>query len=216
MLTVTINKPELLSIEFIRMALSEATAELRERAIANAKQEVLALQIETLNDHVGTDWMTDPRHAELGQWIATSSSERHQASYEYSQTAGRYEAGNERKLNVAEHIGKLIWHSIQDSKFKGLQTPGGILEQVRDEAKKYKISGARDKDTLREIWNMYRGVVHLGMAIDYLDEHANHGQNVLDLAENYRRGLSQFCPKGTKKPYVAAAEQIMFVYPSIT
>ena len=216
MLTVSINQAEMLSIEYVRIALSEPTADLRERAIANAKQDVMAITIETLNGRVGTDWMSDPQHAELAKWIATSSSERHQASYEYSQTIRRYEDGNERKLNVAEHIGKLIWHSIQDGKFKGLQTPGGILEQVRDETKKHKISGARDKDILREIWNTYRGVVHLGMAMDYREEYPNHAQGILDLAENYRRGLSQFCPKGTKKPYVDAAEQTMFAYSSIT
>lgn len=216
MLTVSINQAELLSIEYIRIALSEPTSDLRERAIANAKQDVMAFTIETLNDQVGTDWMSDPQHAELAQWIAKGSSERHQASYEYSQTIRRYEEGNERKLNVAEHIGKLIWHSIQDNKFKGLQTPGGILEQVRDEAKKYKISGARDKDTLRGIWNTYRGVVHMGMAMDYFEEHVNHGRNVLDLAENYRRGLGQFCPKGTKTPYVAEAEQTKFIYKTMT
>ncbi len=216
MLTVSINQAEMLSIEYVRIALSEPTADLRERAIANAKQDVMAITIETLNGRVGTDWMSDPQHAELAKWIATSSSERHQASYEYSQTIRRYEDGNERKLNVAEHIGKLIWHSIQDDKFKGLQTPGGILEQVRDEAKKYKIGGARDKDTLRGIWNTYRGVVHLSMALDYLEEHPNHGRNVLDLAENYRRGLSLFCPKGTKRPYVAESEQTKFVYEAMT
>lgn len=215
MLIVSINWAERLSIEYLRIALSEHTTDLREKAIVNVKHEVKALQIETLNGQLGTSWISDPQNADLARWIASSSSERHEASYDFAQTRRRYEEGNERKLNVAEHIGKLIWHSIQDEKFKGLQTPGGILEQVRDEAKKHDVSGAKDKDTLREIWNTYRGVVHLGMAMDYLEEHPNHDQSLLDLAENYRQGLSQFCPKGTKKPYIAAADQTMFDYKPI-
>lgn len=215
MLIVSINEAELLSIGYIRVALSEATAELRGKAIANVKQDVEALLIETLNGRVGTDWMSHPQHAEFVQRIATTSTERHEASYNFLQTARRYDEGNERKLNVAEHIGKLIWQSVQDNKFTGLHTPGGILEQVRDEAKKDNVSGAKDKDTLREIWNAYRGVVHLGMAMDDLDQYPNHVQSVLDLAEIYRRRLSTFCPKGTEKPYVAAAEQTMFVYKPI-
>lgn len=210
MLIVSINWAELLSIGYIRVALSELTPELREKAIANAKHEVMALKIQTLNAREGTGWMSDPKHAELAQWIAASSSERHEASYDFAQTTRRYDEGNERKLNVAEHIGKLIWHSIQDGKFKGLQTPGGILEQVRDEAKKHNISGAKDKDTLRDTWSTYRGVVHLGMAMDYCEEYPNHEEHVLDMAENYRRGLSLFCPKGTKNPYVAEDDQTMF------
>ncbi|MES2432899.1 MAG: hypothetical protein V4586_03640 [Pseudomonadota bacterium] len=216
MQTVSINEPELASIEYIRIALSEPTPELREKALAYAKHEVVALRLEGLMGNLGTGWMSDPQNAEFVLWIAKSSSERHEASYEFLRTARRYEDLNERKLNVAEHIGKLIWHSIQDKKFRGLHTPGGILEQVRDEAQKHKISGARDVDTLRDIWARYRGIVHLGMAIDYCDEHPDYAQNVLYVAENYRHGLSHFCPKGTQKPYVAEAEQTLFCYYSMT
>lgn len=216
MLTVSINQAELLSIGLIRVALSEPTTELREKAIANAKQEVMALQIATLNEKLGTGWMSDPQNAELAQWIATSSSERHEASYEFSQTARRYDERNGRKLNVAEHIGKLIWHSVQDNKFEGVQTTGGTLKQVSDQAQKHKISGAKDKDTLRGIWAVYRGVVHFGMAMDYCEEYPNHEQSVLDLAENYRRSLSLFRPKGTKFPYVPEHEKIMFTYKPTT
>lgn len=216
MLRVAINEPELRSIEYFRIALSEPTPELREKAITNAKLELMALRLQALTDNLGTHWMSDPRDADFVQWIAKSSSERHEASYEFLQTARQYEERNERKLNVAEHIGKLIWLSIQDDRFEGVQTSEGLLKQVGDQAQEYKISGARDSDTLRKIWNTYRGVVHLGMAMDYCEDYPGHEENVLFLAENYRLGLSRFCPKGTKKPYISEDEQILFYYYSNT
>lgn len=216
MLGVPINEPELRSIEYIRIALSELTPELREKAISNAKHEVMAFRLEALSGKLGPEWMSDPKNAEFVQWIAKSSSERHEASYAFLQTARQYEERNERKLNVAEQIGKLIWLSIQDNRFEGVQTPEGILKQVSAQAQEYKVSGARDLDTLRAIWNTYRGVVHLGMAMDYCEDNPDHNQNVLFLAENFRLDLSRFCPKGTKKPYVPEQEQIMFCYYSNT
>lgn len=216
MLTVSINEPELLSIDLLRIALSETTAELREKVMANAKHEVVALRLESLSHSLGTNWMSDPKHAEFVQWIAKTSSERHEASYEFSQTARRFEDRTERKLNVAEQIGKLIWPSIQDGKFEGVQTDEGILKQVRDVALENEVSGAKDLDVLRAIWKTYRGVVHLGMAMDYCDEQPDPELNVLHVAETYRRDLSLFCPRGTKKPYVRGDDQIMFLYLSKT
>lgn len=216
MLTVSINEPELLSIELIRVALSEPEAELRKKAIANAKHEVVAFRLDSLSKELGTGWMSEPQDAEFVQWIARTSSARHEASYEFSQIFQRYEEQYERKLNVAEHIGKLIWLSIQDEKFEGVQTDEGILKQVREQALEGGISGAKDLDVLRKIWRTYRGVVHLGMAIDYCEDCADPKPHVLHVAENYRRCLSQFCPKGTKKPYVSEDDQIKFLYLSIT
>ena len=212
MLTVCINEPELWTIDLIRVSLSETTSELREKAIINAKHEVLAFRLEALRKSMGTDWMSEPRNADFVQWIAKTSVERQEASYEFSQTARRFEERNERKLNVAEHIGKLIWLSIQDRKFEGVQTEEGILKQVRDVALEYKVSGAKDLDVLRAIWKTYRGVVHLGMAMDYCDELPDPERNVLQVAETYRRSFSQFCPKGTKNPYVPRGAQIKFTY----
>jgi hypothetical protein len=216
MLTVSINEPELLSIDLIRIALSEPTDELREKAISYAKHEVVALRLKTLSDSLGTDWMSYPKNGDFVQWIAKTSRERHEAGYEFSRTARRFEDRNERKLNVAEHIGKLIWLSILDGKFEGVHTNEGLLKQVRDEALENAVSGAKDLDVLRAIWKIYRGVVHLGMAMDYCDEHPDPERNVLHVAETYRRGLSQFCPKGTKNPYVPEDVQIMFLYLSKT
>ena len=212
MWTVCMNEPELRSIDLIRVALSETTAELREKAITNAKHEVVALRLATLSDSLGTDWMSDLKNADFVQWIAKTSSERHEASYEFSRTARLFEERHERKLNVAEHIGKLIWLSIQDGKFEGVQTDEGILKQVRNVALENKVSGAKDLDVLRAIWKTYRGVVHLGMAMDYCDELPDPERNVLQVAETYRRSFSQFCPKGTKNPYVPRGAQIKFTY----
>lgn len=216
MLIVAINEPELSSIELIRVALSESTKELRERAIANAKNEVVALRLEALSKSHGNDWVGDPQNAEFVRWIAKTSSERHEASYEFSLTARRYEEPNERKLNIAEHIGKLVWLTIQDKRFEGVQTDDGILNQVRNQALENGISGAKDLEVLRKIWKTYRGVVHLGMAIDYCKELPDPKPNVLLVAENFRRCLSHFCPRGTRKPYVSADAQIMFSYFSNT
>jgi hypothetical protein len=216
MLSVSINEPELRSIEYFRIALSEPRPELRARAIANAKHEVVEFRLGALGRKLESEWISDPKNTKFVQWIASSSSERHESSYQFLQTAKQYEAHNERKLNVAEHIGKLIWLSIQDQRFEGVQTQEGILKQVSDQAQKYKISGGRDTDTLRRIWNTYRGVVHLGMAIDFCEDNPQHEFNVLHLAEDFRRSLSHFCPKGTKKPYVSEHEQILFLYCSNT
>ncbi|MCZ8151404.1 MAG: hypothetical protein O9292_03255 [Rhodobacteraceae bacterium] len=54
MMTVSINEPELLSIELFRVALSEPEVELREKAIANAKHEVVALRLDALSKRLGT------------------------------------------------------------------------------------------------------------------------------------------------------------------
>ena len=216
MLTVSINEPELFSIELFRVALGEPEAELREKAIANVKHEVVALRLESLSKRLGSSWMSEPQNAEFVQWIARTSSARHEASYEFYQTARRYEERYERKLNVAEHIGKLIWLSIQDERFEGVQTNEGILKQVRDQALENGISGAKDLDVLRTIWKTYRGVVHLGMAIDHCDDSPDPKPHVLHVAENYRRALCHFCPKGTKNPYVSKDEQIRFSYLSDT
>jgi hypothetical protein len=169
-LTVSINEPELSSIELIRVALSEPEGELRKKAISNAKHEVVAFQLDTLSKRIGYGWMSEPQNADFVQWIAKTSSERHEASYEFSRTCKQYEELTEMWLNVAEQIGKLIWLSIQDKKFEGVQTKEGILKQVRDQALENDIRGAKDLDVLRKAWGTYRGVVHLGMAIDYCEE----------------------------------------------
>lgn len=213
---VRINQRELQSIHYIRVALSEGTAELREKAVTNAKHEIVAFELAALSERYGKAWTSDPENETLVKWVAQTSAERHEAIYEFSQTGRRYEETNERRLNVAEHIGKQVWLTILENRFEGVQTEDGLLKRVSDQARDLKIRGAQDKDTLREIWKAYRGVVHLGMALDYFDDYPESEQNVLHLAEDYRQGLSRFCPKGTKAPYVSENEQVKFVYCSIT
>lgn len=212
MKTVSINRSELQSIELFRVALSENSDEQRVRAIMNARHGVISREIAMLRSRHGPEWVSDVRYAELVQWVAQSSVQRDEAFYEFSLTAQRYEAVNERKLNIAEHIGKLVWQTIQDKRFEGAQTNCGILEQVRDYAKKAGVSGARDKDTLRKLWDTYRGVVHLGMSMDYCEDNPNQELKHLQIAEQFRRSLSENCPKGTSKPYVDPETQISFVY----
>ena len=212
MLTIHINEPQLLYIELVRLALSEDNQEQRLRAIRNVKHDVVA----ALLDEIFQGQAVEGPHTEIDptfiKWAAKTASERHEATIELSQTINRYEFKNERKLNVAEQAGKLAWLSIQDKKFEGVHTYNGLLQQVQDDARKHDVSGAKDKDTLRKTWKMYRGVVHLGMAIDYCDESTDQNLNVLHVAEMFRSDLSQNCPKGTTKPYVDPAEQISFLY----
>lgn len=209
---MSINEPELISIGLIRVALSEVSVELREKAVKNVKLDVEAMQIELLLGRQNTDRASDSTYADFLGWVGKTSPQRHEAAIELAQQAGRYDGKNERKLNVAEHIGKLILLSIQDGKFEGVQVDGGILDQVRETAKKFNVTGAKDKDTVRKIWKTYRGVVHLGMAMDYCEKVPDQDENVLHLAERFRQGLSQNCPKGTSKPYVDPDEQTSFVY----
>lgn len=214
MLTISINEPELIFIELIRLALSEENIEKRVQAIKNVKQDVVAALVELMSNGEASDWTLDSNNAKLVQWVAKTSPQRHEAAHEFSQTARRYEDKIERKFNAAEEVGKRIWDSIQDEKFEGAHTRGGILQQVSETARKLQISGARDKDVLREAWKKYRGVVHLGMAIDYCEDNPDQKANVLHIAERFRQGLSENCPKGRSKPYVHSDDQISFVYSS--
>lgn len=177
---------------------------------------MVALGIATLGDNLGAGWISHPPNHVVAQWIAETSIDRHEGGHDFAQTGWRYDERNERRLNIAEHIGKLVLISILEKKFEGVQTDQGLLKQLSDHAREHNISGAKDLDTLRAIWKMYRGVVHLGMAIDFCEDYPDHTLSVLDLAETTRQKLSHFCPKGTKKPYVDESEQIMFSHYSMT
>ncbi|WP_138165475.1 hypothetical protein [Parasedimentitalea maritima] len=185
------------------------------RAIAVMRHEVVSLGLESFSIGAGKSSGGKVR-PEFVQWVAETSKDRYEAAHGFSEIARRYEAKNERKLNVAEHVGKLVWHSIQEQEFKGLHVAGGILEKVRDVAKQEGIHGARDKDVVSKTWVTYRGVVHLGMAMDYCEDNPDPGLNVLHVAERIRQGLSQNFPKKTREPYVAPDGQISFHYISNT
>lgn len=212
MKTVFINEPDLGHIELFRFALSEDDPELRQRAIRNAKHDVIAERLEFLFYSTTKQDVSGPDNTDFMHWVAISTTQRSEAAYEFSETSKRYENKNERKLNIAEELGFLIFNSIKDGKFRGMHTSGGIFEQIRAVAEEDGTHGAKDKNVLRELWQKYRGVVHLGMAIKYLEENPDQHFDILELAELFRSILSENCPKGTSKPYVHPDEQISFVY----
>lgn len=211
---IPINEPELNWIELIRAALSEETVPQRLAAIQNVKHDVVATRLEALLKDQPAD---APQHIDLNllKWIAQTESERHEAMYEFARVRERYERKNERRLNIAEEIGKRVWLSIKEGKFRGVQTDDGILAEVLRFGRETKVRGATHKDSLRETWKAYRGVVHLGIAIDYCSQSDRGDQHVLHIAETIRRDLSRNCPKGTSKPYVDEREQLSFVYVSM-
>lgn len=214
--TVPINASELQFIELFRMALSESTNEERMRAIRNVKHEVAADVDELILEGRDQEWLTSPSNAAFMRHVALRTSSRRVAANELSQTERRYEgsgkSSNELWLNRAEYIGMCVRLSIRDGKFEGLQTETGILEQVRNVALRENISGAKDLDTLRKAWGMYRGVVHLGMALDICEDNPDSGYDVLKIAEEIRQEFSTRCPRGTVKPYVAQNEQFSFIF----
>jgi hypothetical protein len=202
---IPLNEPECECLGLVRMALSEETEDDRLRAIEVIRREVVSLGLQ--NFPVGGS-----SHPDFVQWVAHTAQGRYDAAHEFGAIARRYESKNERKLNVAEYIGKCVWDSIQAENFQGVQVKGGLLEQTRDYAKQNGVGGARDLDVLRKIWSTYRGVVHLGMAMDYCEDYPETKWHVLHLAETFRAGLASNCPKGTSSPYVDPEGQISFLY----
>jgi hypothetical protein len=213
---VTIDQVELQCIELFRVALSEKTHDLRRRAIKNVKHEVVAENLSIMSERAEYDWMSSPRNAEMVTWIAKTSMGRHEAAHELAKTLQRFEEGQDTALIVAEQIGKMIWLSVHDGKFEGVYTDYGILFQVSEQARSLGFRGGKSLETLRKVWRTYSGVVHLGMALDFCEDNPPaETEHVLDLAERYRRILSENCPRGTDKAYVDPEEQISFSYKSV-
>lgn len=208
---VYLNEPEIRYAELFRVALSEPDHEARLAAIRNVRFEVADIRVGQLTIDFDEHWPEDPRNAALVRWFLTSQTKRQEAAFAFSELGKRYEENYQRPMNIAEHIGHRIFEAVQDKKFTGVQTDTGILSQVREEAKSENISGARDQDTLRKIWNRYRGVVHFGMAIGYLEDNPDQNFNLLYLASLFQKVLSENCPKGTRKPYVDPKDQISFI-----
>jgi len=204
---VPLNEPECVVLELFRMALNEETAEDRLSAIEVMRHEVVSMGLDSFT-------ITEASSPKFVRWVANTAQRRYEAAHAYHEIAQRYESKNERHLNIAEFIGKKVWDSIEARRFQGLQVAGGLLEQTSDYARDMGVRGAKDLDVLRKIWKRYRGVVHLGMAMDYIEEHPETRVHVLHLAERIRLGLSTNCPKGTSIPYVDPQEQISFLYVS--
>lgn len=211
MIEIHLNEPELLSLELFRVALSEPTEEARLHAIEVMRHEVSGLSLESFPIFKKGDGQQQ-NSPDFAHWVAETSADRREAAHQYADIVQRYQKKNERKLNVAEYIGKHVWQTIQEQGYQGVQVPGGILEEVRNVARELGVTGAKDEDTVRKIWKSYRGVVHLGMAMDFCEDHPRSGLHVLHVAERIRQGLSKNCPKGTSKPYIEPSEQISFLY----
>ena len=118
--------------------------------------------------------------------------------------------GNERRLNVAEQIGKMILLSVKEGKFSGVHSDRGVLAQLRKQGLASDIRGARDRDSIAGHWKIYAGVVHVGIALDFCEDNPDDELDVLKLAESFRMTLAESCPRNTSQPYVAKSEQISF------
>lgn len=211
MKVVPINEVELKCIKLFRVALSEPEPDDRLVAIAHVRHIIVSDRLETLPP----DWQSQPANDELVHWVAATSATRQTAVEAFAETGRCYDTRRERKLNIAEEIGRHIWLSTTDGEFAGLHTSTGLLGRVSHMGRKEGISGARDEDTLRKLWKTYRGVAHLGMAIDFCEGAESIEANVLQVAEYFRILLSKACPRSTSKPYVDPSEQISFRYLSI-
>jgi len=211
--TVYITNTQLQFIEMLRIALSAPDNPQRLRGIFNLKQEVAVHVDELIMDGRSEEWMS--ANADFFRRSALQAPVRRAAAAEFSQTEREFEGSRgrsrEKKLNIAEYIGMRVLLTIKEGKFEGLQTETGILEQVRHFAQQEKIFGAQDHDTLRKIWISYRGVVHLGMAMDLHGDSALPSIEVLALAEQIRMELCRNSPRSSNKPYVDESEQISFV-----
>ncbi|MEQ3625199.1 MAG: hypothetical protein ABNH26_11090 [Celeribacter sp.] len=211
---VFINEAELSFLELFRIALSAETLEDRLAAIQFVRHEVIATRLQNLTDNFGPHWTSDPRNKDLVELVALKAAERDSAVYEFSRVCRIYEDRNERRLNIAEHAGKIAYLSVLEGKREGVQTPAGILYQLTLAGRKHRIRGAKDKDVVRRSWSTYRGSVHLGMAMDFCEDRGVSPEEVFPVAEQIRRVLSDACPRGTNRPYVPQKEQISFTYAS--
>lgn len=211
---MTLREVEGFYLELFRIALSAETLEAKATALRYVKQVVIAERLKVLSESEGSAWTSEPDNQSLVMWTAQTAAAREEAIYEFSRVSRTYEDKNERRLNVAEHVGKLVYLSIMEGERQGVQTKTGILNQLTLDGKERGIRGAKDKDVVRKSWATYRGIVHLGMAMDLCEDREVSSSEVLFVAGQIRRVLSDSCPKGTSVPYVPREEQIDFAYKS--
>lgn len=210
---IALNEPEMIGLGLFRMALSETTDEARLAAIKAVRSEIVSNGLEAFPIHKDSEGRLN-RHPRFIEWTAMNAVAMNQAIQTVGEVEQRYNDKQGRRLSIAEEIAKLVVSSVLDQKFLGMQVQGGILDCMRHIAKEQKISGARDHDTLRKIWGTYRGVVHLGLAIDWCEENPEADHHVLHVAERYQRILSENSPGGKGPPYVSPDDQFSFLYVS--
>ncbi len=208
---VAINEKELFFIELFRIALSAETLEDRLATNQLVRHEVIAARLQNLAENPGPDWVSDTDNKYLVEWVAMTAAERDEAIHEFSRVSRIYKDRNERRLNIAEHAGKLVYLSILEGKREGVQTSAGILYQLTLAGREHGIRGAKDKDVVRRSWGTFRGIVHLGMAMDFCENRGTSLEEDLAVAEEIRRVLSNTCLKGTDRPYVLREEEVSFI-----
>ncbi|MEP4210192.1 MAG: hypothetical protein ABJL47_00010 [Parasphingorhabdus sp.] len=81
MIEIAINQPELRSIDFFRVALSEPSDDERKKAIKSITLDIEASRLEMQNSKFGVEWMRDQINAAFVQWVAATAQERHEAAF---------------------------------------------------------------------------------------------------------------------------------------
>lgn len=134
-----------------------------------------------------------------------------EAERHIGQVEARFKRTQGRHLCIAEDIGQLALNSIADGEFRGVRTDTGLIESYCHDARKKGARGATDRKSVEGIWTKYRGVVHLGLVIDYLERIGDSLDEVFKKAWYFALLLASGYPKGTGKPYVPPDEKINFI-----
>jgi len=108
-LTFSINEVEGFYLELFRIALSAEAREAKVTALHYVKQVVIAERLKVLSESEGSALTSEPDNQSLVMWTAQTAAAREEAIYEFSRVSRTYEDRDERRLNVAEHAGKLLY-----------------------------------------------------------------------------------------------------------
>ena len=109
---VSINEVESFYVELFRIALSAEDRDARIEALTFVKHVVSAERLKVLSESEGAGWASEPANQSLATWVAQTAAKRDDAIYEFSRISRTYEDRNERRLNIAEHVRKLVYLSI--------------------------------------------------------------------------------------------------------
>ncbi|MBT0958207.1 hypothetical protein IV417_12485 [Alphaproteobacteria bacterium KMM 3653] len=215
MIKVEISEAGFQVIGELRIALSAETVEDRLKAMEHVQHRFIRSLVENAHSKFGAEWEKIPSMSALAAKVSKSYVQSASTEDIFSDVFHQYEKKNHRGLMVAEQVGQMVFFSIVDRKLEGLHRDGKIIDQVCQQGRARDVPGAKDKDTVRKSWMKYKGVVHLGMALNDAEElKITRAKDVLGMAEEMRLMLCSNCPKGTSEPYVNQDDQISFVYKS--
>lgn len=209
---IELNQYELLLGDLIYVPLAEPDPVLRAKTLEAFRQvarQYSADGYRSTKDH--------PAHQHLrASAYLTPTEDDYQdiadGNGEFTEAVGRFRQQHQRRFNVAINIAERLFLTTHDNEFRGLySTPNGIFSQVSEMARENGIRGAQDKDTLRGIWNHYRGIIHLPLAMELSKHSKEDPPPLLPFARSLQQAFSQNCPRNSSKPYVPAHEQISFV-----